>query len=187
MPADTLEHHLLIATPALEDPRFYRTVIYVCAHTAEHAMGLVINTPLADLRLDDLLPAVGLDAGHGHTDFAVMSGGPVDCERGFVLHTDDMMLADASVQMGPGVALTATREALLVLASDDRPALAAFFLGYAGWGAGQLDAELSKNAWLVAPASMELLFGPDHDSKWHRALRSIGVDPDRLSRAAGRA
>lgn len=183
----SLAHKLLIATPAMADPRFHHAVIYVCVHDEEHAMGLIINQPLADLRLDEFLPALGLPSDQAHADYAVMSGGPVDVERGFVLHSDDLYIRDATLPTGPGLAITATKEALLALASHERPRHAAFFLGYAGWGNGQLEQELADNGWLIADADINLIFDTGYADKWQRVLRHMGVDPDRLSLTAGHA
>jgi putative transcriptional regulator len=183
----SLAHHLLIAMPTLGDTRFHHAVIYMCLHDADHSMGLVINHPLADLRLDEFLPAIGVNADAGHADYMVMSGGPVDPERGFVLHSDDLYIPDSTVHTGPGLCLTATREALSALSAENKPRKAAFFLGYAGWSAGQLEAEITANAWLVADAREDLIFPTHHGQAWERALASLGVHPDKLCGLTGRA
>ncbi len=183
----SLAHHLLIAMPTLGDARFHHAVIYICLHDADHSMGLVVNAPLADLRLDEFLPAIGVDAGAGHADYMVMSGGPVDAERGFVLHTDDLYIPEATVRTGPGLSLTATREALSALTSPDKPRKAAFFLGYTGWSAGQLEAEIAANAWLIADAREDLVFPKDWGQAWSQALNSLGVQHNKLTGLTGRA
>ena len=178
---------MLIAAPAIGDPRFSRSVVFMCAHTAEHAMGIIVNKPMGALRLPDLLEQLGIESTITVPDRPVLNGGPVDRDRGFVLHTDDFYAEDATLDIGPGVAMTATRDALEAIASEDAPREAILALGYAGWGAGQLESEILANAWLVCDASDELLFGPDLAGKWARALTSIGASPDRLSSLHGRA
>ncbi|HYG28352.1 MAG TPA: YqgE/AlgH family protein [Caulobacteraceae bacterium] len=181
-----LTGRLLVAMPGIDDPRFERAVLYICDHSDEHAMGLAVNRPVDGLTVPDLLERLGVKSEIRLPPELVLLGGPVERERGFVLHTDDYQ-NDASIQVGEGVALTATREALNALASRQRPRKSLLALGYAGWGPGQLEREVRDNVWLVCDPDEALLFGDDHDHKWSRALERIGVDAAWLSGTAGRA
>ncbi len=173
--------------PGIGDPRFERAVVLICAHDPDHAMGLALNRPLGGLTVPDLLRRLGVEADTEIPDDLVLIGGPVQRERGFVLHTDDYH-GDNSLEVGEGVALTATREVLEAMAGHDTPPRRArLALGYAGWGSGQLEDEIRHNVWLVCDADEALLFDDDHEHKWTRALAKLGVDPQRLSTAAGRA
>jgi len=178
---------MLIATPAIGDPRFDRAVVMVCAHTDEHAMGIVVNRAMDGLRLSDLLEQLGIESTIKLPERPVLAGGPVDTERGFVLHSDDYRCEGATVEIGPGLGLTATKDVLEAIASEDAPHRSALALGYAGWGAGQLESELKANAWLTCEASDELVFGESLEEKWESALNSIGVNPAMLSSMTGMA
>ncbi len=178
---------LLIAMPGISDPRFERALILICAHDEEHAMGLAVNNPVAGLTVPDLLEKLGVKANIKLPPDLVLMGGPVERERGFVLHSTDYE-GEASLEVGRGVALTATREVLDAMASHNgAPSRSLLALGYAGWGAGQLEDEIKANVWLTCEADEELIFGHDYAAKWSRALGKLGVDPRRLSSAAGRA
>lgn len=178
---------LLIAMPGIGDPRFERAVILVCAHDAEHAMGLAVNRPVEGLTVPDLLERLEIESTIRLPDDLVLMGGPVETQRGFVLHTDDYG-AEHSLRIGGGVALTATRDALEAMVSpDEHPRRSLLALGYAGWGSGQLENELKANVWLTCEADEDLIFGDDYESKWARALAKLGVDPQFLGSAAGRA
>ena len=178
---------LLIAMPGIGDSRFERAVILVCAHDAEHAMGLAVNRPVDGLTVPDLLERLQVKSTIKLPDDQVLIGGPVETERGFVLHTDDYGV-DHSLQVGGGVALTATREALEAMADPSgHPRRSLLALGYAGWGAGQLEDEIKANVWLICEADEGLIFGDDYPKKWRRALAKLGVDPQFLGSAAGRA
>ncbi len=181
-----LTGQLLVAMPALEDPRFSRSVIYLCAHTQEGAMGLVLNRPLASPAFDDLLRQLDVLPAPPVRRIALCDGGPVDGARGFVLHTADWS-GDGSLQVDDSVALTASLDVLKAIASGDGPKKGLLALGYASWDAGQLDDEIKANAWLSVPASLDLVFDGDHSTKWHRAFASIRVDPALLSGTAGHA
>ena len=181
-----LAGQLLVAMPALEDPRFSRSVIYLCAHTQEGAMGLVLNRPLASPAFDDLLKQLDVLPAPPVRRIALCDGGPVDGSRGFVLHTADWS-GDGSLQVDEAVALTASLDVLKAIASGDGPKEGLLALGYAHWDAGELDNEIKANAWLSVPASLDLVFDADHSTKWHRAFASIRVDPALLSGAAGHA
>ena len=178
---------MLIATPAIGDQRFSRTLVFVCAHGPDHAMGLIVNKPMGALRLPDLLEQLGIESTITAPDRPVLNGGPVDRDRGFVLHTDDFFSEEATLDVADGVGMTATKDALEAIASVDAPRQAILALGYAGWGAGQLETEIQANAWLVCEPNDDLLFGLDLEAKWSQALTSIGVAPDRLSSLHGRA
>jgi putative transcriptional regulator len=184
-----LSGKLLIAMPGIGDPRFERAVVLVCAHDDEHAMGLTVNRPVDGLMLLDLLERLEIEATSESApglDEPILIGGPVERERGFVLHTSDYR-SESSLPVGDGLALTATREVLEVLAHGQGPRRSVMALGYAGWGAGQLEQELRDNVWLTCTADEVLLFGDDHDHKWSLALAKLGVDPGLLSAAAGQA
>jgi putative transcriptional regulator len=183
-----LAGRLLVAMPGIGDPRFERAVIFLCAHNAEHAMGLTVNRPVDGLTVRHLLKRLGVKPSAEPLEELVLMGGPVERERGFVLHTDDYASEETSIAVTPGVALTATRDVLEAMASHNRhPRRAVMALGYAGWGAGQLENELRENVWLTCEPDEALLFGDDHDHKWSRALAKIGVAAEHLSAQAGSA
>lgn len=183
-----LERQLLVAMPTMGDSRFARTVIYMCSHSAEGAMGLVINKPYPGLTFPNLLRQLGIEPTISADDIAVRLGGPVETGRGFVLHsTDYMRQGSVRIDETNGIGLTATLDVLRAIATGSGPSRSLFALGYAGWGAGQLDGELHENAWLAVPADFDLIFDPDLDTLWQRAVRRIGVDIAKLSTVAGRA
>ncbi len=181
-----LTGQLLIAMPQMTDPRFERTVIYICAHTADGAMGLVVNREIEALTFPDLLKQLSIDAEIVDDKIQVLFGGPVETGRGFVLHSADYV-QNTTMLVDKRVGLTATMEVLKDIASGNGPKLNILALGYAGWGPGQLDAEIQANGWLSVPADNELVFDPDLDKKWERALAKIGVDFSMLSGQAGHA
>ncbi|MEI5677688.1 YqgE/AlgH family protein [Mesorhizobium sp. CGMCC 1.15528] len=187
-----LDDQFLIAMPGMKDERFARTVIYVCAHSDEGAMGLIINQS-QQLLFPDLLVQLGiLDQQEAirlppsARDFVVRNGGPVDRSRGFVLHTDDYKV-ESSLPVSEDICLTATVDILRAISSGRGPRHALMVLGYAGWGAGQLESEIAQNGWLTCPAKPEFLFDGDIDRKYDRVLASIGVDLAHLSQDAGHA
>jgi len=178
---------LLIAMPGISDPRFERALILVCAHDREHAMGLALNRPIEGLTVPDLLEKLEIRSTITLPPDLVLLGGPVERERGFVLHTGDYH-GEHTLGVRDDVALTATREVLEAMAGhDSAPARSLLALGYAGWGAGQLEEEIKQNVWLTCEPDPELIFDHDHARKWGRALAKLGVDPERLSATAGRA
>jgi putative transcriptional regulator len=181
-----LTGQLLIAMPALADPRFNQTVIYVCAHTSDGAMGLVLNRPLEQPSFDDLLRQLDIAPVPPARRIRLLQGGPVENARGFVLHTSDWS-GDGSLRVDDTLALTASLDILKAIATGGGPEKGLLALGYAGWGPTQLDQEMQQNAWLSAPAPLDLLFDRDHETKWRRALASLHVDPLLLSGAAGHA
>ena len=186
--ADKLDGQLLIAMPGMNDPRFKKTVIYVCSHSNEGAMGIVINRPHKGLKFSELLSQlnIALDA-NPPRKIEVLSGGPVEQARGFVLHTKDYFTEGATLKVDPGLSLTATTDVLRALAKGEGPAQALFALGYAGWGAGQLEQELIDNAWITCDSDADLIFDQDHNGKYSAALHKLGIDPGLLSSEAGHA
>jgi putative transcriptional regulator len=189
-----LDGQMLIAMPSMEDERFTRTLIYVCAHSTEGAMGIVVNQPAPHINFPDLLvqleviPATDrIQLPSGAETMRVLKGGPVETGRGFVLHTADFFLEDSTLPIDDGVCLTATLDILKAIAKGSGPASAVLALGYAGWGAGQLENEIQGNGWLHCAADSDLIFGGDTESKYERALRKLGVNPAMLSSVAGHA
>ena len=182
----SLTGQLLVAMPQMRDPRFTRSVIYMCAHNAEGAMGLVINRLVGSITFPDMLEQLGIAAGEHGRQIKVHFGGPVDSGRGFVLHSDEYR-HEGTVAVVDGMALTATIDILKDIAGGHGPRRCLLALGYAGWGAGQLDAEIQANGWLTVPADAELVFEGDLDGKWERALGKIGVSRTQLSGEAGHA
>jgi putative transcriptional regulator len=178
---------LLIAMPGISDPRFERAVILVCAHDHQHAMGIALNNPVEGLTVPDLLERLEIKSTIELPPDLVLIGGPVERERGFVLHTADYA-GEASLTVNDAVALTATREVLEAMATaQGAPSKSLLALGYAGWGAGQLEGEIKHNVWLTCEPDEALIFDHDYEGKWGRALAKIGVDPKFLSSEAGRA
>lgn len=185
---DSLAGRMLIAMPGIGDPRFERAVILICAHNEEHAMGLTVNRPVDGLTVPSLLGRLGVQSSINLPDDLVLFGGPVERERGFVLHTDDYITPESTIPVTKGVGMTATREVLEAMADLAlRPRRSVLALGYAGWEGGQLEDELKQNVWLTCDPDEALLFGGDHEHKWGTALAKIGVAADRLSTLSGRA
>lgn len=182
----SLMGNLLIAMPSIQDPRFEKSVIYMCAHSAEGAMGLVVNRVLDSLSFPDLLEQLGIESRGLDDGIHVHFGGPVESGRGFVLHSADYM-QDASLMVDDDIALTATLDILRAIAAGTGPRQSLLALGYAGWGPGQLDLEIKSNGWLHVHPDADLVFGRDLASKWERAVRKIGIDPRMLSEDAGHA
>ena len=185
---ETLAGRLLIAMPGIGDPRFERAVILMCVHSPDHAMGITVNRPMSGLTMRALMEKLGMKDAVAAPDQKVLSGGPVEQERGFVLHTDDFITLDSTLPVGGGVSLTATREVLDAMTDElRRPACATLALGCAQWAPGQLEQELAQNVWLTSEPDLAIIFDADHDSKWARALGQLGISPGRLSGQAGRA
>lgn len=178
---------LLIAMPGIGDPRFDKALILVCAHDNDHAMGVAVNRPATGLSVADVLKQLGLEGPSEVRDQTVLLGGPVETGRGFVLHTDDYGSEHSEAVPG-GMALTTTRDVLEAIAKGDgTPRLAVLALGYAGWGAGQLEHEIRENVWLTVEADAALVFDQDHETKWSRALGKLRINPQFLSAGGGRA
>ncbi|WP_322866583.1 YqgE/AlgH family protein [Aquicoccus sp. G2-2] len=182
-----LSAKMLIAMPGMGDERFGHSVVYVCAHSAEGAMGLIVNKPLPGLELKDLVEQLEIGDGHCLRDVHVHFGGPVEPGRGFVLHSGDYRSDISTLEVDEHIGMTATLDILEALAAGEGPERALMALGYAGWGPGQLEAEILSNGWLTCEADDALLFGAPGGDKWSEALRAMGVDPITLSAAAGRA
>jgi putative transcriptional regulator len=189
-----LDGQMLIAMPSMGDERFARAVIYMCAHSADGAMGIIVNQPAAHISFSDLLvqlevlPAsdliqLPLQAG----GVKVLKGGPVDTQRGFVLHSADFFIENSTLPIDEGICLTATLDILKAIARGDGPASAVLALGYAGWAPGQLETEIHQNGWLHCAADLELIFGSDTEGKYALALKKIGVEVGMLSSEAGHA
>jgi len=182
----SLEGQLLIAMPAMPDPRFERTVIFMCAHSAQGAMGLVVNKPAERITFSGLLEQLGIESAPGAGPIRVHFGGPVETGRGFVLHTPDYR-QESTVVVGGQYALTATVDILKAIATAHGPRRGLLALGYTGWAPGQLDQEIQQNGWLHAPADPEIVYDGALETKWDRAVRKVGIDPSFLSSAAGHA
>jgi putative transcriptional regulator len=182
----SLAGQLLVAMPQMADPRFARSVVYLCAHSADGAMGLVVNRLIDSLTFQNLLEQIGVEQAIAGDDMPIHFGGPVESSRGFVLHTADYV-QDSTLVIEEDIALTATIDVLKAIARGEGPERRVLALGYAGWGAGQLDAEIQANGWLLVPADLDLVFGDDTESKWQRAIASIGIDLSLLSSEAGHA
>jgi putative transcriptional regulator len=181
-----LTGQLLVAMPQMRDPRFTRSVIYMCAHNAEGAMGLVVNRRVGSITFSDLLTQLGIGPNRRNDEIRVHFGGPVEQGRGFVLHSTDYAQA-GTLRVDDLVALTATLDILKEIAAGGGPRRSILALGYAGWGPGQLDQEIQANGWLSVAADESLVFDDDLDQKWERAIGKIGVDFSKLSSDAGHA
>jgi len=187
-----LDGQMLIAMPAMSDERFMRSLIYVCAHSSEGAMGIVVNQAAQNIKFPDLLvqleviPAKERIELPESLDVRVLKGGPVETGRGFVLHSADFFIENSTLPIDEGVCLTATLDILKAIACGSGPASAVLALGYAGWAPGQLEQEIQENGWLHCAADSDLIFG-NIEGKYERALRKLGVDPGMLSSDAGHA
>jgi len=189
-----LDGRLLIAMPVMGDPRFERSVIYLCAHSSEGAMGIMVNRPAGSIDFPELLVQLNIinkadqiKLPENAETMQVLRGGPVDTGRGFVLHSSDFYLDNATLPIDDKICLTATVDILKAIASGKGPKHAILALGYAGWGPGQLENEIQGNGWLHCDADPDLVFGDDVEEKYTRALRKIGIDPGMLSGEAGHA
>jgi putative transcriptional regulator len=189
-----LDGQMLIAMPSMSDERFTRTLIYVCAHSSEGAMGIVVNQRAMNVNFADLLvqleviPAIDrIQLPQRAGTMQVLKGGPVETGRGFVLHSADFFIENSTLPIDDGICLTATLDILKAIARGDGPASAILALGYAGWGAGQLENEMQENGWLHCAADQDLIFGDDADGKYERALRKLGIELSQLSSEAGHA
>lgn len=185
--ASDLTGRILIAMPGMGDPRFEHAVIYMCAHSGEGAMGLIVNKPSEDVTMACLLEQLSMDAAPGLELRQVHFGGPVEMGRGFVLHTPDYTSDLTTLKVDAAFHMTGTLDVLEGIANQNGPAHWMAMLGYAGWGPGQLETELAQNAWLVCDASPELVFGTADPSKWEAALNSMGVSAHLLSGEGGTA
>jgi putative transcriptional regulator len=189
-----LDGQMLIAMPVMEDPRFAHSVIYLCAHSSEGAMGIIVNRPAGSIdfpgllvQLDIIKKADQIKLPQNAETMKVLKGGPVDTGRGFVLHSSDFFIKDATLPIDEEICLTATVDILKAIARGAGPKHAILALGYAGWAPGQLETEIQDNGWLHCAADPDLIFGRDVEEKYLRALRKIGIDPGMLSNEAGHA
>jgi putative transcriptional regulator len=188
-----LDGQMLIAMPTMLDDRFARSLIYVCAHSSDGAMGIVVNHPAPNINFSDLLvkldviPAADAIELPTRAEVKVMRGGPVETERGFVLHSADFFIENSTLPIDDGICLTATLDILKAIARGDGPASAILALGYAGWAPGQLESEIQGNGWLHCAPDSELIFGADIGGKYEKALKKIGIDLGMLSNEAGHA
>ena len=189
-----LDGQMLIAMPSMRDERFSRSVIYVCAHSSEGAMGIMVNRPAGSIDFPELLVQLNIINKSEQIklpgtaeSMKVLRGGPVDTGRGFVLHSSDFYIANATLKIADGICLTATIDILKAIAKGEGPRHAILALGYAGWAPGQLENEIQENGWLHCDADADLVFGDELEDKYARALRKIGIDPGMLSNEAGHA
>jgi putative transcriptional regulator len=178
---------LLIAMPDMSDPRFAKTVVYMCAHSDEGGMGLIVNKPQKQVKFAKLLDQMSIPASPHMREIQVHFGGPVENQRGFVLHSNDYVSDTGTLHVDDSTCMTATVEVLEDIAKGEGPATSMLALGYAGWGPGQLEYEIGQNGWLTCPPSDEIIFGADNGSKWTAALHLMGIDPLLLSATAGHA
>lgn len=183
---NSLVGQLLVAMPGIGDERFDRSVIYLCGHSEDGAMGLIVNKPVDDITFPELLDQLGIE-GDPDRQIRVLFGGPVETGRGFVLHSTDYNATGSTLQVSDEVGLTATLEILEQIAKGEGPERSLLALGYAGWAPGQLEEEILSNGWLHCRPSPDLLFGTSDETKWERALGELGIDPAQLSGDAGRA
>jgi len=189
-----LDGQMLIAMPSMRDERFARTLIYMCAHSSEGAMGIVVNQPAADISFPDLLVKLDVIPADERIQLPrragtikVLKGGPVETQRGFVLHTADFFIENSTLPIDEGICLTATLDILKAIARDEGPTNAVLALGYAGWAPGQLEKEIQHNGWLHCTADSDLVFGTDTGGKYEKAMGKLGIDLGMLSSEAGHA
>jgi putative transcriptional regulator len=189
-----LDGQMLVAMPVMEDERFARSVIYICAHSAEGAMGIIVNRPAGSIdfpqllvQLDIIDKADEIRLPENAETMKVLRGGPVETGRGFVLHSSDFAIKNATLPIDEGISLTATLDILKAIAEGNGPKHAILALGYAGWAPGQLESEIHANGWLNCPADPDLIFDAEVDRKYMRALNRLGIDPLRLVSDSGHA
>lgn len=189
-----LDGQVLVAMPTIQDERFSRSVIYLCAHSSEGAMGIIVNQPAPNIRFSDLLVQLDVISGEGLIELPrqgeivrVLKGGPVETQRGFVLHSADYFIENSTLPIHGGICLTATLDILKAIANGSGPESAVLALGYAGWAPGQLESEIQANGWLNCEADPALIFGAAAEQKYDLAMKKIGIDPAKLSIEAGHA
>lgn len=173
--------------PGMTDPRFEKSVIFMCAHSADGAMGIIVNKQVTGLSFQDLMKKLDLQVTARTPDFPILYGGPVESGRGFVLHSGDYDSPDATLPVSEDVSLTATLDILRAMGEGRGPQNAIFALGYAGWSPGQIEDEIRSNGWIHCDSDSNLLFGSDLDGKWATALGKLGIDASGLSAHAGHA
>ncbi|MCV6595531.1 MAG: YqgE/AlgH family protein [Mangrovicoccus sp.] len=182
-----LSGKLLVAMPGMGDPRFERSVVFLCAHSEDGAMGLIVNKPAKDVKFSDLLEQLSIDQTPESEDPRIHFGGPVEHARGFVLHSGDYDGSKSTLRIDDRFGMTATLDVLEDIARGAGPEASLLALGYSGWGPGQLEDEIAANGWLIGDSSADLVFSADNGGKWGAALGSMGIDPLLLSATAGRA
>ena len=186
MQSTNLTNHFLIAMPGLLDPNFYQTVTYICAHNEEGAMGIVINRPLT-IDLGEVLNQMDLKPSNEQIEnIPIYHGGPVQADRGFVLHRPDKEW-QSSIHISQDIGMTTSRDILQAIAKGRGPEKSLIALGYAGWAAGQLETEIKENAWLSGPADSDIIFNLPYEQRWESAARLLGIDMDKLSSDVGHA
>ncbi len=179
--------HFLVAGPSMRDKRFRQSVILMCVHNSEQAMGIILNRPKPDIKLSTMLPALEIKGKPTYKDTQILYGGPVETERGFVLHSRDYYDPSNSLPLSDTLALSTSKSVLSALTKPEAPKQAILALGYAGWMAGQLEGEMMRNDWLITPASDEIVFDCNPKDKWKRALAQIGISPEFLAPGSGTA
>ena len=182
-----LEGKLLIAMPGMPDPRFEKSVIFMCAHSAKGAMGLIINKPIDGLSFRDLMDKLEIGVSAERADAPILFGGPMQMGRGFVLHSAEYAGEDTTLAITPEISLTASVDILKAISAGRGPAKSILALGYAGWGVGQIEDEILANGWIHCDADAHLLFETDYDARWQTAIAKLGADISGLSAEAGRA
>lgn len=183
----SLKNHFIIATPNLTDPNFCRAVAYICDHTPEGAMAIIVNYPLT-LHLSDVFQNMDIDSQNRQlNDMTIFAGGPIQQERGFVLHLPCQEHWESSLELSDNISITTSKDILQAMADNHGPQKALIALGYAGWGPGQLEKELADNSWILSPASADIVFNTPHDERWKAAAALIGVDIERMSSQMGHA
>ena len=178
---------LLVAMPVMGDDRFTKSVVYICAHSDDGTMGLIVNKPSPNVRFSSLLEQLKIETGPEMRKIRVHHGGPVETARGFILHSTDYKSDDGTIEIDSRISMTATMDVIEDIARGAGPAQAMMALGYSGWAPGQLEGEIAQNGWLIGDADEDIVFGRANDHKWTAALKSMGVDPLMLSETAGRA
>ncbi|MEL6997279.1 MAG: YqgE/AlgH family protein [Pseudomonadota bacterium] len=175
--AEFLDGQVLIAMPGMEDPRFAKSLVFICAHSDDGAMGLIVNKLVGDLVWEDLFKKIEIPIGSVNAPRPIQFGGPVETERGFVLHSSDYHAEGATLKVDEDTSMTATIEILQDIAMARGPDQALLMLGYAGWAPGQLESELQMNGWLLCEPDASLIFGDNQDAKWDLAMSKLGIDP----------
>jgi putative transcriptional regulator len=182
----SLAGHLLVATPSVQESCFTRSVIYLCAHNEAGAMGIIVNYPIDSIKMDDVFEQLDIHVEDGVPEAVVHFGGPVEANRGFVVHDDDYACEESIIRKN-GVAVTASMSVLQDMASGTGPEKGMLVLGYAGWSARQLESEIESGSWIVIPASRQLVFGTENEMKWNVAISSLGIDLGHYSSDVGHA
>jgi len=185
--SDDLTGQVLVAMPGMGDPRFEKSVVFLCAHSDEGAMGLIVNKPAQDLPFAELLEQMGIATTDAMRPIKVHFGGPVEHGRGFVLHSRDYVSNSSTLEISDTIGMTATLDILEDIAQGSGPRDCLLALGYAGWGPGQLEGELQQNGWLTVQVPDALLFDPDTGAKWEQSLKVLGINPLLLSSVGGNA